>query len=225
MPWLYYRSQQASLILADTALTATYASGSTLNLYLGTYSLGGEFQGFQNASDTNTLQLCKDTLAVMQAAFRFGTTYSQQCELNADDLFDSEKYPLAFYDPYIFFYDATDGGIPKLFPVPVLNTALLDSTNKLVNLETSNNNWQLTRRLFLVDNVAGKTSLTEQVPTVVRYAQSIKLTITPRGTDQAGLIYPPMLTITYADLKASEHYGKGATVQVTPLAWSDIDSS
>nr|VZI50382.1 unnamed protein product [Spirometra erinaceieuropaei] len=101
MPWLYYGSQQASLVLADTSLTATYASGSTINLYLGTYSLGGEFQGFQNASATGRLQLCKDTLAVMQAAFRFGTTYSQQCEINADDLFDNAKYPLTFYDPCI----------------------------------------------------------------------------------------------------------------------------
>ncbi|BHF83111.1 Meckelin [Sparganum proliferum] len=206
---------QASLVLADTSLTATYASGSTINLYLGTYSLGGEFQGFQNASATGRLQLCKDTLAVMQAAFRFGTTYSQECEINADDLFDSAKYPPTFYDPYIFFHDQTDGGIPKLLPVPVLNTALLDSTNTLVNTQTSNTNWQLTRRFFLVDNLAGKTSLTDQVPVVVRYAQSIKLTITPRGTDQAGLIYPPLLTITYADLKASEYYGTGATVQAS----------
>nr|VZI25749.1 unnamed protein product [Spirometra erinaceieuropaei] len=52
-------------------------------------------------------------------------------------------------------------------------------------------------------------------PVVVRYAQSIKLTITPRGTDQAGLIFPPLLTITYADLKASEYYGTGATVQAS----------
>uniref|UniRef100_A0A183SN86 Meckelin n=1 Tax=Schistocephalus solidus TaxID=70667 RepID=A0A183SN86_SCHSO len=192
MPWLYYGSQQASLVLADTSLTATYASGSTLNLYLGTYSLSGQFQGFQNASATNQLQLCKDTLAVMQAAFRFGTTYLQ--EVN------------------IFFYDETDGGIPKLLPVPVLNTALLDSTNTLVNTQTSNTNWQLTRRFFLVDNVAGKTSLTDQV----RYAQSIQLTITPQGTTQAGLIYPPLLTITYADLKASKYYGTGASVKVKP---------
>ncbi|KAL7055612.1 hypothetical protein AAHC03_023029 [Spirometra sp. Aus1] len=215
MPWLYYGSQQASLVLADTSLTATYASGSTINLYLGTYSLGGEFQGFQNASATGRLQLCKDTLAVMQAAFRFGTTYSQQCEINADDLFDNAKYPLTFYDPYIFFHDQTDSGIPKLLPVPVLNTALLDSSNTLVNTQTSNTNWQLTRRFFLVDNVAGKTSLTDPAPVVVRYAQSIKLTITPRGTDQAGLIFPPLLTITYADLKASEYYGTGATVQAS----------
>ncbi|CAH8645036.1 unnamed protein product [Dicrocoelium dendriticum] len=233
MPWLYYNPTKASTALTETTISLQYRPGSNLDVRLATFSLEGRFLGFENAAENGSLQLCKETLEKMRAAFQFGTFYKTECEIKADDLFNTEKYPLIFYDPYLYFYDNRTHS-PQMMPIPILNRALINSAGELVNMRTVDNapwlrgsasavsieasiqeKWELTRRLFLVDNVVGRTGVDVIPTTLVRYASNIELIVTTRGIGSDGHIYPPMLAVDYANLYASEAYGKNRKVRVT----------
>ncbi|KAF7233914.1 hypothetical protein EG68_12516, partial [Paragonimus skrjabini miyazakii] len=85
MPWLYYSPTKASTALKDTSITTQYSPKAQIDIRLATFALDGTFLGFQNAIEFGQLQLCKDTIGKMQAAFNFGTVYSQ--EVCLDDSF------------------------------------------------------------------------------------------------------------------------------------------
>ncbi|KAF6778597.1 hypothetical protein AHF37_02530, partial [Paragonimus kellicotti] len=103
MPWLYYSPTKASTALKDTSITTQYSPKAQIDIRLAAFALDGTFLGFEKAIEFGQLQLCKDTIGKMQAAFTFGTVYSQECELHVDDLFNQTKHPLIFYDPCILF--------------------------------------------------------------------------------------------------------------------------
>ncbi|CAH8598091.1 unnamed protein product [Schistosoma curassoni] len=239
MPWLYYSPTKGSTVLKDTKIKTIYSPNSNLKIYLAAFKINGEFLGFQDASQGGQLQLCKDTSARMKAAFQFATTYRQTCELNVDDLFDNEKYPLVFYDPYIYYYDTTTQ-TSQLIPIPIRNTAVIDKSGNFPNVITSSDQnslnealalgntasavsikaaiqdkWELTRRLFMVDNFSGKTSTISKVPQLVRYASNIEIKVTSQDSVTDGQIYPPIIKIDYSNLYATNDYGKGKQVQIT----------
>ncbi|CAH8862937.1 unnamed protein product [Trichobilharzia szidati] len=239
MPWLYYSPAKGSTVLKDTSLTAIYKPNSELKVYLAAFKVNGEFLGFQDATQGGQLQLCKDTSARMKAAYQFATAYQQTCELNVDDLFSNEKYPLIFYDPYIYFYDnTTQAG--KLVPIPIRNTAVIDknanfpnqitttdqnslnealalgNTASAVSIEAAiQDKWELTRRLFMVDNFAGVTSSSTTMPQLVRYASNIEIKVTTQDSSTDGQIFPPIIKIDYSNLYLSDDYGKGKQVPIT----------
>ncbi|CAH8580202.1 unnamed protein product [Schistosoma intercalatum] len=239
MPWLYYSPTKGSTVLKDTKIKTIYSPNSNLKIYLAAFKINGEFLGFQDASQGGQLQLCKDTSARMKAAFQFATTYRQTCELNVDDLFDNEKYPLIFYDPYVYYYDTTTQ-TSQLIPIPIRNTAVIDKSGNFPNVITSSDQnslnealalgntasavsieaaiqdkWELTRRLFMVDNFSGKTSTISKVPQLVRYASNIEIKVTSQDSVTDGQIYPPIIKIDYSNLYATNDYGKGKQVQIT----------
>ncbi|XP_018652741.1 hypothetical protein Smp_156860 [Schistosoma mansoni] len=238
MPWLYYSPTKGSTVLKDTKLKTIYSPNSNLQIYLAAFKINGEFLGFQDASQGGQLQLCKDTSSRMKAAFQFATTYRQTCELNVDDLFDNEKYPLVFYDPYIYFYDSTTQ-TSQLIPIPIRNTAVIDKSGNFPNVITSSDQnslnealalgntasavsieaaiqdkWELTRRLFMVDNFSGKTSTISKVPQLVRYASNIEIKVTSQDSVTDGQIFPPIIKIDYSNFYATNDYGKGKQVQM-----------
>ena len=80
MPWLFYTEQTAEVTLTDTIITTQYTFGtdpdtSYLNFRVASYSLNGTFLGVSNATD-GKLQLCKNSVNEMKAAFEFGVAYS-----------------------------------------------------------------------------------------------------------------------------------------------------
>ncbi|THD26645.1 Meckelin [Fasciola hepatica] len=239
MPWIYYNPTKGSTALRETSVTNTYSPNSLLDVRLATFALDGRFLGLESAVTGGQLQLCKDSVRRMQAAFEFGTSYAQECEILADDLFNNTKYPLEFYDPYLMFYDSASAS-SRLMPIPILNRALLSDQNSFTNvvsdtdveslfealavgnaasavsIETSIlDKWELTRRLFLVDNVVGKVLQSTTPTTLVRYVSNLEIRISPRGSSQDGLIYPPLIKVDYANLYASSDYGIGKLVKIT----------
>lgn len=239
MPWIYYNPTKGSTALRETSITNIYSPNSLLDIRLAVFALDGRFLGLDSAVTGGHLQLCKDSVRRMQAAYDFGTSYSQECEILADDLFNTTKYPLQFYDPYLMFYDSTTG-LNRLMPIPVLNLALLDDQNSFTNVVSSADltslyealavgnaasavsiettildKWELTRRLFMVDNVAGKSVQSTSPSTLVRYVSNLEIRIAPRGSSQDGLIYPPLIRVDYANLYADSDYGIGKLVKVT----------
>ncbi|KAK4468022.1 hypothetical protein MN116_008200 [Schistosoma mekongi] len=239
MPWIYYSPAKGSTILKDTTLKTIYSPNDNLQIYLAAYEVNGKFIGYQDASQGGQLQLCKDTSTRMKAAFQFATKYKQTCELNVDDLFDNEKYPLIFYDPYIYYYDNTTQK-SQLVPIPIRNTAVIDKYGKFPNvITTSDQNslnealalgntasavsieasiqdkWELTRRIFMVDNFAGKTSSTSKLPQLVRYASNIEIKVISQDSVTDGQILPPVITIDYSNLYATNDYGKGKKAHIT----------
>ncbi|KAA3678548.1 meckelin [Paragonimus westermani] len=229
MPWLYYSPTKASTALKDTSITAQYSPKAQVDIRLATFALDGTFLGFENATEFGHLQLCKDTIGKMQAAFSFGTVYSQELSLNLDRNY--VRLDLYFFDGI--------SNIGKLMPIPVLNRALVDNAGVLTNVvseEDANSltaaltlgnaasvasiesairdKWELTRRLFLVDSLSGRVSDAVTPATLVRYASNIELKIFPRGSGFDGLIYPPLLAVDYDNLYSAEDFGKNKRVKV-----------
>ncbi|XP_064640211.1 meckelin-like isoform X2 [Lineus longissimus] len=228
MPWLFFSEQPlAQVTLEDTGIPTEYTFGtnpstSYLNFRLASYSLNGTFKGMRNATDGN-LQLCKNSIKEMQAAFQFGTIYSSSCALDADDLWGRSEDDLVFYDMYLEFTEAS--GINSLFPIPVNVWNLKSSAGAFVNQEASSQNWILSRRFFLVDNIStrkrvtstdssGNTVETLSRSELLRYASSFKIFVELQPNQRNGKIYPPYVEIRYSELK-SDSYGTGQTVQVS----------
>ena len=77
MPWLYYEADPAPQVLDDTRITTQFKFPDTrLDFYVAEYALNGQFLGTKPVTG-GVLQLCKDSEKIMDAAWIFGTTYTQ----------------------------------------------------------------------------------------------------------------------------------------------------
>ncbi|XP_071496819.1 meckelin-like [Diadema antillarum] len=206
MPWLYYGDGTTEEVLDQTDLNKVFSFNSSstdseLTLVVAQYTANGTFLGVDSVTG-GRLQFCKDTEERMDAAYSFATTYRSSCSLSARQFWDS--YETVFFDMYMQF---DDNGINKLFDIPVLITNF-DPANE----GSDRSQWRLTRRFFLVDNLSGQ-DVVDTPASAIRYASSIKLEVTLRdGTD--GMIYPPLLRITYSQL-AYEDYEAENSATVT----------
>ena len=83
MPWLYYFEEDADRVLTDTSLPTQFSfPDMPVPFKVATFTINGTFLGY-NAVTNGRLQLCKDSQAKLDAAFVFGTTYSQEVSLAA----------------------------------------------------------------------------------------------------------------------------------------------
>ncbi|VDQ01515.1 unnamed protein product [Trichobilharzia regenti] len=139
----------------------------------------------------------------------------------------------------IYFYDNTSQA-GKLVPIPIRNTAVIDksanfpnqittgdqnslnealalgNTASAVSIEAAiQDKWELTRRLFIVDNFAGVTSSSTSLPQLVRYASNIEIKVTSQDSSTDGQIFPPIIKIDYKNLYLSDDYAKGKQVPIT----------
>lgn len=78
MPWIYYNPIKGSTALRETSITNIYSPNSLLDIRLAVFALDGRFLGLDSAVTGGHLQLCKDSVRRMQAAYEFGTSYSQE---------------------------------------------------------------------------------------------------------------------------------------------------
>ncbi|XP_071959676.1 meckelin-like [Antedon mediterranea] len=205
MPWLYYEnSGQVEDLLTSTEIDVVLSGNpddddNKLDVLAARYTPTGTFGGLEPTTN-GLIQLCQDTPQRMDAAFDYGQNYKSSCTIQSKDFWD--KFETEFFDLYLRYTDTNGDSV--LFPIPLL------VTNYNENSEDIQNDWQLTRRFFLVDNVAGK-ELSDKPATVVRYAQSIVLKIVLQNEDgeaKEGKIYPPLLIVTYAELDRENDYEK-----------------
>ena len=87
VPWLYYFSAAGEKLSGDDILRDTYLQTrytfdprSNLEYRVARYSLDGSYLGIDNVFN-GRLQLCADSSPRLNAAYVFGTTYSQSVRL------------------------------------------------------------------------------------------------------------------------------------------------
>ncbi|XP_033124785.1 meckelin-like isoform X2 [Anneissia japonica] len=218
MPWLYYTGEGEN-IATDIGIDVVFSAGDNnkLDVLAAMYRPNGTYLGLEPTTG-GVIQFCQDTPQRMDAAYEYGQNFKSSCTIKAQDFWD--KYETTFFDLYLQYRDNDD--ILKLFPIPLLVTNYAEDGKD--NSKTTQNDWQLTRRFFLVDNVAGKT--TKDSPAqLVRYAKNIILKVVLQNEDNApkeGKIYPPLLIITYADLNYDTDYST-SDVEVTFEVLYELD--
>ncbi|MGH0147221.1 UNVERIFIED_CONTAM: hypothetical protein FKN15_051391 [Acipenser sinensis] len=177
LPWLYYGDQAglASRVLFTESFPTSFS--------------------FKGAA-----QLCPDTVIRLNAAYRFGTTYRQSCQIPLSKILTDFPEPV-FYDIYMDF--SSGNGQKSLWAVPVRNLNL-QYNGQFVNQGDNLNNWYLTRRIFLVDTLSGRENTLASQPKVIRVATKIAISIQLEPNTQKGAIKTPLMTVSYTDILVSD---------------------
>ncbi|XP_005381854.1 PREDICTED: meckelin [Chinchilla lanigera] len=214
LPWLFYGDQSglAPQILSSTPLPTNFSfKGQNQNMKLtfvaASYDIRGNFLKWQTL-EGGVLQLCPDTEARLNAAYSFGTTYQQNCEISLSKILTDFPTPI-FYDVYLEYTDANQQ--QNIWAVPVLNLNL-QHYKMFVNQDSSSAKWLLTRRIFLVDAVSGRENDLGNQPKVIRIATQISLSIHLVPDTKSGNIYPPLITIAYSDIDVKDPYSQSVKV-------------
>ncbi|XP_051054068.1 meckelin isoform X2 [Phodopus roborovskii] len=199
LPWLFYGDQPglAPQVLSTTPLPTNFSfkGQNQLKFVAASYDIRGNFIKWQTL-EGGVLQLCPDTEKRLDAAYSFGTTYQQNCEISLSKILADFPSPI-FYDVYLE-YTGNDQH-HYIWAVPVLNLNL--QHNKMfVNQDSSSSKWLLTRRIFLVDAVSGRENDLGSQPRVIRIATQISLSIRLVPNTKNGNIYTPLLSIAYSDI-------------------------
>ncbi|XP_059984070.1 meckelin isoform X5 [Lagenorhynchus albirostris] len=202
LPWLFYGDQLglAPQVLSATPLPTNFSfkgenQYTKLKFVAASYDVRGNFLKWQTL-EGGVLQLCPDTETRLNAAYSFGTTYQQNCEIPISKILTDFPMP-TFYDVYLEYTDENQH--QYIWAVPVLNLNL--QHNKIfVNQDSSSGKWLLTRRIFLVDALSGRESDLGSQPRLIRVATQISLSIRLVPNTKNGNIYPPLITIAYSDI-------------------------
>ncbi|KAB0400079.1 hypothetical protein E2I00_005099 [Balaenoptera physalus] len=202
LPWLFYGDQLglAPQVLSTTPLPTNFSfkgenQNTKLKFVAASYDVRGNFLKWQTL-EGGVLQLCPDTETRLNAAYSFGTTYQQNCEIPISKILTDFPMP-TFYDVYLEYTDENQH--QYIWAVPVLNLNL--QHNKIfVNQDSSSGKWLLTRRMFLVDALSGRENDLGSQPRLIRVATQISLSIRLVPNTKNGNIYPPLITIAYSDI-------------------------
>uniref|UniRef100_A0A2K6GEA5 Transmembrane protein 67 n=1 Tax=Propithecus coquereli TaxID=379532 RepID=A0A2K6GEA5_PROCO len=215
LPWLFYGDQLglAPQILTTTPLPTNFSfkgenQNTKLKFVAASYDIRGHFLKWQTL-EGGILQLCPDTETRLNAAFSFGTTYQQNCEIPISKILTDFPTPI-FYDVYLEYTDENQH--QYIWAVPVLNLNL-QHNKRFVNQDSSSGMWLLTRRIFLVDAVSGQENDLGSQPKVIRIATQISLSINLVPNTKNGNIYPPLITIAYRDIDIKDP--KSQSVEVS----------
>ncbi|XP_045416724.1 meckelin [Lemur catta] len=215
LPWLFYGDQLglAPQILTTTPLPTNFSfkgenQNTKLKFVAASYDIRGNFLKWQTL-EGGILQLCPDTETRLNAAYSFGTTYQQNCEISISKILTDFPTPI-FYDVYLEYTDENQH--QYIWAVPVLNLNL-QHNKRFVNQDSSSGMWLLTRRIFLVDAVSGRENDLGSQPKVIRIATQISLSINLVPNTKNGNIYPPLITIAYRDIDIKDP--KSQSVEVS----------
>ncbi|XP_010617929.1 meckelin isoform X1 [Fukomys damarensis] len=214
LPWLFYGDQSglAPQILSSTPLPTNFSfkgqsQTTELKFVAASYDIRGNFLKWQTL-EGGVLQLCPDTEARLNAAYSFGTTYQQNCEISLSKILTDFPTPV-FYDIYLEYTDENEQ--QNIWAVPVLNLNL-QHYKMFVNQDSSSSKWLLTRRIFLVDAVSGRENDLGNQPRVIRIATQISLSIHLVPDTKNGNIYPPLITIAYSDIDVKDPYSQSVKI-------------
>ncbi|KAJ8785197.1 hypothetical protein J1605_007753 [Eschrichtius robustus] len=214
LPWLFYGDQLglAPQVLSTTPLPTNFSfkgenQNTKLKFVAASYDVRGNFLKWQTL-EGGVLQLCPDTETRLNAAYSFGTTYQQNCEIPISKILTDFPMP-TFYDVYLEYTDENQH--QYIWAVPVLNLNL--QHNKIfVNQDSSSGKWLLTRRMFLVDALSGRENDLGSQPRLIRVATQISLSIRLVPNTKNGNIYPPLITIAYSDIDIKDPNSKSVKV-------------
>ncbi|XP_008574634.1 PREDICTED: meckelin [Galeopterus variegatus] len=214
LPWLFYGDQLglAPQILSTTPLPTNFSfkeqnQNTKLKFVAASYDIRGNFLKWQTL-EGGVLQLCPDTDIRLNAAYSFGTTYQQNCEIPISKILTDFPTPI-FYDVYLEYTD--ENQLQYIWAVPVLNLNL--QYNKMfVNQDSSSGRWLLTRRIFLVDAVSGRENDLGSHPRIIRIATQISLSLHLVSNTKNGNIYPPLITIAYSDIDIKDPVSQSVKV-------------
>uniref|UniRef100_A0A8C6FF93 Transmembrane protein 67 n=1 Tax=Moschus moschiferus TaxID=68415 RepID=A0A8C6FF93_MOSMO len=202
LPWLFYGDQLglAPQILSTAPLPTNFSfkgenQNTKLKFVAASYDVKGNFLKWQTL-EGGVLQLCPDTETRLNAAYSFGTTYQQSCEIPVPKILTDFPTP-TFYDVYLEYTDENQH--QYIWAVPVLNLNL-QHKKVFVNQDSSSGKWLLTRRIFLVDALSGRENDLGSQPRLIRVATQISLSIHLVPNTKNGNIYPPLITIAYSDI-------------------------
>ncbi|XP_055402644.1 meckelin isoform X3 [Bubalus kerabau] len=203
LPWLFYGDQLglAPQIISTTPLPTNFSfkgenqQSTKLKFVAASYDVRGNFLKWQTL-EGGILQLCPDTETRLNAAYSFGTTYQQSCEIPVPKILTDFPTP-TFYDVYLEYTDENQH--QYIWAVPVLNLNL-QHKKMFVNQDSSSGKWLLTRRIFLVDTLSGRENDLGSQPRLIRVATQISLSIHLVPSTKNGNIYPPLITIAYRDI-------------------------
>eukprot|EP00042_Codosiga_hollandica_P036955 m.287014 g.287014 ORF g.287014 m.287014 type:complete len:974 (+) comp55006_c0_seq2:130-3051(+) len=196
LPWLYYDAGTAALSAVSLKMKASFSSNpdgdalSRLSLIAATFDVYGRFLGFVKL--VSQLQVCSGNSDWLSSYLMFGTQFTNKCKISLNHPDIQRLTPLVFYDIYLQDVDGS------LYPVPILNQNYV-ANNRRVNAESDALNWQLTRRLFLFDNMTG-IEVGSSSPRIIRLATSVSLLVSLQNGATDGSISSPMLVVSYQDM-------------------------
>lgn len=205
MPWIFYRTP--SLPCKDKSIQMTMSLNSLqLQFTVAIYSLNGTFLGYDEVETLFTYCPMSSPRTHTGGGTSSSTLWT---------IFGSSQYIRFKCDPGLLignhqlFYELflTDTSTGLLMPLSVRITNLIDSNNKRPNSlyaspDLCDSNEIHVRRFYLFDISTGVTETSPSHPTVVRFAEYIRLDIRITEDDPES-IYTPVLTIQYADASIS----------------------
>lgn len=200
MPWIYYYGNSTQII-NDTEKIKFNPSFdpddplyvNRLQFFLATYTLEGDFLGIEPL--TNQLNLCKKSFDLNYLSF--GKSIQISCEIDYYRFSNRANYTTYFYELFLLDPVAND-----YIPIPL---KIINIPNEKAAWQPNNNtdpsNWILTRRFFLVDNIAaivGENSYYDINinPTAIRYPHLLKFQFVLQNRSEPR-IYLPYLELYY----------------------------
>ena len=202
-PWLYYSDDSRSE-LARNNVPFRFSVGSGVRFLAFRYDALGHWV---DASELSIWQLflCLKPGDTVSTTLVFGRNIAQTCRVPARSIWQSAASSPADVKLYDLFLLSLDGR--QMYPVPVLNLDL-EKDGERVN-EGPGDSWQLIRRFFLSEAVAGiedKNSPENHGSnkSAARFIQSLDMDIKLRETDGSGSVYPPLLTISYGEVSGED---------------------
>ncbi|GFT73874.1 hypothetical protein NPIL_460851 [Nephila pilipes] len=211
--WLYYIDEEGEWhtekdLFRDNVpniLTPSLAQESSkLHIFAMKYALNGTFLGLIKIT-SDDLHLCQESDIDDDIAFTVGTRFERTCTRSLQYLWQSSE--LIYYDLYL----ANNQNKSELYPIPVLIRNIV-LNGEFVNMGKDMSKWRLVRRFFLTDHISGiedETNLNDKhnqpVAKVFRYVSEMSLKITFKSEEIPGTIYPPLLTISYAEATPDDY--------------------
>ena len=141
---------------------------------------------------TNQVTLCSESYEDSERYRSFGSLLVQSCSIDLTKYL-SRNYTMYFYELFLL-----DPKTQKLIDIPIMidnipNPKSLDS--KLSNNGTTPDNWILTRRFFLIDNLSALQTLNSfnlgtDEPIAIRFPKLIKMIILLQNTKEPKIMTP-----------------------------------
>lgn len=178
--------------------TSEVGNNDHLEFALARYSVNGTLISFEKLK--NQLSVCHNDISSDPIWMRFGVSASNKYSCDLKSLASS---PTQLFELYLVDQSKKDGENGRYAPVPIRNLNYQDDNgvfaNKNYRASDAANDF-LTHRFFLLDTQSG-ISTGQTTPQVLRFAKSLSLQIKTQSLNTKR-IYPPLLTIEYADTQS-----------------------